>query len=323
MVGESKGKPFADASPGWASDERRFKVFISYSRGDSAPHAQRLVEALEERGLAAKLDTRDVQLRWDAHYHHNGQDRWHLDARVATMPTKNLLVETCARRLTGISKLNRDGEFGVIEISNGQKIEVMLLHALASGVAVRIALRPENIGIADPDARNGLRARVRDRRYQGTQTIYETDFCGNRLVAVELGTSARHSVEADVHISLPRKALAIGGQRRMASAAGRACAVAARAMRSRRPPASAKPETCVRSDRGPRTRAGTRVRSQLNVEIKMKLIGMRTQSYRINLPLSLVAEPGFDHILGEHVTTEKKSVIGFEGVERLLKRARG
>jgi hypothetical protein len=45
------------ASPGWAHDERRFKVFISYSRQDSAPYAQHLVEALEARGLAAKLDT--------------------------------------------------------------------------------------------------------------------------------------------------------------------------------------------------------------------------------------------------------------------------
>jgi hypothetical protein len=49
------------AAPGWAHDERRFKVFISYSRQDSAPYAQRLMEALEARGLAAKLDTRDLE----------------------------------------------------------------------------------------------------------------------------------------------------------------------------------------------------------------------------------------------------------------------
>jgi iron(III) transport system ATP-binding protein len=107
----------------------------------------------------------------------------------------------------GGTLLERNGDFGVVEISNGHKIEVMLLHSLASGDSVRIALRPENIGIGKPDASNGLRARVRDRRYQGTQTIYEIDFFGNRLVAVELGTSARHSVEADVAISLPREAL--------------------------------------------------------------------------------------------------------------------
>jgi len=49
------------ASAGWAHDERRFKVFISYSRRDSAPYAQRLVKALEARGLAAKLDIRDLE----------------------------------------------------------------------------------------------------------------------------------------------------------------------------------------------------------------------------------------------------------------------
>jgi hypothetical protein len=51
---------------GWASDERGFKVFISYSCGDSTPCAARLVQALETRGLAAKLDTRDLEFgeRW-------------------------------------------------------------------------------------------------------------------------------------------------------------------------------------------------------------------------------------------------------------------
>lgn len=67
--GSFQGGPHATssgASPGWAHDERKFKVFISYSLRDSAPYAQRLVEALEARGLAAKLDTRDIEFgeRW-------------------------------------------------------------------------------------------------------------------------------------------------------------------------------------------------------------------------------------------------------------------
>jgi hypothetical protein len=55
-------------APAWKPDERRFKVFISYSRGDSANFAQELVKALEERGLAAKLDTRDLEFgeKWQA-----------------------------------------------------------------------------------------------------------------------------------------------------------------------------------------------------------------------------------------------------------------
>ena len=35
----------------------------------------------------------------------------------------------------------------------------------------------------------------------------------------------------------------------------------------------------------------------------------------------LVAEPGFDHVLGEHIAAEQKRMIGFERVERLLQRA--
>jgi hypothetical protein len=45
---------------GWAHDERRFKVFISYSRRDSAPYSQRLMDSLEALGLAVRLDTRDL-----------------------------------------------------------------------------------------------------------------------------------------------------------------------------------------------------------------------------------------------------------------------
>src|SRR5918992_2294370 len=55
-------------APGWTPDERRFKVFISYSRGDSADFAQAIVKSLEERGLAARLDTRDLEFgeKWQA-----------------------------------------------------------------------------------------------------------------------------------------------------------------------------------------------------------------------------------------------------------------
>jgi hypothetical protein len=59
-VTNSAGSKSAGSVPGWTSNERRFKVFISYSRQDSEPCAKRLVEALERLGLAAKLDTRDL-----------------------------------------------------------------------------------------------------------------------------------------------------------------------------------------------------------------------------------------------------------------------
>ena len=45
----------------WAIEGRRFEAFISYSRRDSANYAEQLVKALEIRGLAARLDTRDLE----------------------------------------------------------------------------------------------------------------------------------------------------------------------------------------------------------------------------------------------------------------------
>jgi len=61
--------------------------------------------------------------------------------------------------------------------------------------------------------------------------------------------------------------------------------------------------------------------ADLNVEIKMELIGMGTQRDGINLFFPLVTEPGFDDIFGEHITAEQKRMSGFERIERLLQLA--
>src|SRR6202165_4830706 len=45
----------------------------------------------------------------------------------------------------------RNGEFGVVDIGGGQRVDVALLHSVVAGEKVRIALRPENIGIARQD----------------------------------------------------------------------------------------------------------------------------------------------------------------------------
>jgi hypothetical protein len=50
----------------------------------------------------------------------------------------------------------------------------------------------------------------------------------------------------------------------------------------------------------------------------MEFVGMRTQPDGIDFPLSLVVEPGFDHVTGEHIAAEKKRVIAFEGIKRLV-----
>jgi iron(III) transport system ATP-binding protein len=98
------------------------------------------------------------------------------------------------------------GEFGVVDFGGGRRAEAALLHPLASGDKVRIALRPENIAIGQQDGANSFTARVVDRRYQGTQTVYDIDLFGHRLEVLELGTAARHQVGVETSISLPREA---------------------------------------------------------------------------------------------------------------------
>src|SRR6202051_4558146 len=76
--------------------------------------------------------------------------------------------------LTG-TLVARHGAFGVVDFGDGRRGEPPLLHSLNVGEKVRIALRPENIGIGKADGANQFAARVVARRYQGTQTIYDID----------------------------------------------------------------------------------------------------------------------------------------------------
>jgi iron(III) transport system ATP-binding protein len=106
--------------------------------------------------------------------------------------------------LTG-TLVGRSGEFGVIDFGDGRRGEVALLHAINVGEKVRIALRPENIGIGGQNGANIFPAQVVDRRYQGTQTVYDIDLFGRRLEVLELGTAARHQVGVETSVSLPRE----------------------------------------------------------------------------------------------------------------------
>jgi iron(III) transport system ATP-binding protein len=101
--------------------------------------------------------------------------------------------------------VGRSGEFGVVDFGDGRRGEAALLHALNLGDKVRIALRPENIGIGSRNGANTFPARVLDRRYQGTQTVYDIDLFGRRLEVLELGTAARHQVGVETSVSLPRE----------------------------------------------------------------------------------------------------------------------
>ena len=101
--------------------------------------------------------------------------------------------------------VERSGGFGVVDFGDGRRGEVALLHALNLGDKVRVALRPENIAIGKQDGVNIFPARVVDRRYQGTQTVYDIDLFGRRLEVLELGTAARHQVGVETSVSLPRE----------------------------------------------------------------------------------------------------------------------
>jgi iron(III) transport system ATP-binding protein len=101
--------------------------------------------------------------------------------------------------------VERNGEFGTVDVGEGRRLEAAMLHEVTPGEKVRIALRPENIGLGKPDGANTFSAQVTDRRYQGIQTVYDIDLFGRRLEALELGTAARHQVGAETMVSLPRE----------------------------------------------------------------------------------------------------------------------
>jgi multiple sugar transport system ATP-binding protein len=99
----------------------------------------------------------------------------------------------------------RNGTFGVVDFGDGRRAEAALLQPLAPGDRVRIALRPENIAIGKHDGVNTFTASVVDRRYQGTQTIYDIEMFGHRLEVLELGTAARHAIGVETPVSVPKE----------------------------------------------------------------------------------------------------------------------
>jgi iron(III) transport system ATP-binding protein len=101
--------------------------------------------------------------------------------------------------------IERNGSFGMADVGGGQRFEVALQHAVAAGEKIRIALRPENIALGKHNGSNAFNAQVINRRYQGTQTVYDIDLFGRRLEVLELGTAARHQVGTETSVSLPRE----------------------------------------------------------------------------------------------------------------------
>src|SRR5690349_12989718 len=113
---------------------------------------------------------------------------------------------TGATNELGGTLVERNGAFGVVDFGGGRRDDAALLQAFEVGDMVRIALRPENIAIGRTESGNAFTARVVDRRYQGTQTVYDIDLFGHKLEALELGTAARHAVGVETPVSLPKEA---------------------------------------------------------------------------------------------------------------------
>src|SRR5471032_1879556 len=58
--------------------------------------------------------------------------------------------------------IERNGNFGIVDLGQGQRAEAVLLHGIVAGEKIRIALRPENIALGKSDGSNAFRARVLD-----------------------------------------------------------------------------------------------------------------------------------------------------------------
>jgi iron(III) transport system ATP-binding protein len=99
--------------------------------------------------------------------------------------------------------LGRDGEKVTIDLGAAGRLEAWTPQPLAAGDKARVALRAENIRLGERGPANAFTARLLERRYQGMQTIYDLDLGGQKLEALELGTSARHQQASDLVLTLP------------------------------------------------------------------------------------------------------------------------
>jgi iron(III) transport system ATP-binding protein len=92
---------------------------------------------------------------------------------------------------------------GIIDIGNGQNVTATMVHDMKPGDKARIAFRPENVALDRQLLGNAFSTKVLERRYLGTQTVYDIGIAGRKLEALELGTAARHAVGSEIMVSLP------------------------------------------------------------------------------------------------------------------------
>jgi len=83
------------------------------------------------------------------------------------------------------------------------RIEAWTPQSLSPGDKARVALRAENVRLGERGPANAFTGQVVERRYQGMQTVYDVEFGGQRLDALELGTAARHRTNGETALTLP------------------------------------------------------------------------------------------------------------------------
>jgi iron(III) transport system ATP-binding protein len=97
--------------------------------------------------------------------------------------------------------VSRDGGFGSVEVASGERLIARMSSDLAVGTAARVALRPDNVGLASGG--EGFAGRVDARHYQGTQTVYQVSVLGTTIEALEVGSAARYAEGSAVMVSVP------------------------------------------------------------------------------------------------------------------------
>jgi iron(III) transport system ATP-binding protein len=153
---------------------------------------------------------------------HDQQEAVVLGDRIGVMRDGNLLQLAAADELynrpadlfvagfTGASNViagrlvSRDGAWGDVSVKAGDTLTVRLAGDTGPGVAVNVALRPDNV-LLQPAAPgpNQFRGRVVSLNYHGTQTVYEVSVFGQTIEALEVGSAIRHAIGAPVTVALP------------------------------------------------------------------------------------------------------------------------
>ena len=97
--------------------------------------------------------------------------------------------------------VSRDGGFGTVAVDSGEHLIARMTNDLVAGAAVRVALRPDNVGLAFGGS--GFAGRVETRHYQGTQTVYQISVLGTTIEALEVGSAARYAEGSAVTVAVP------------------------------------------------------------------------------------------------------------------------